>query len=387
MVLPARTILVAEDDPAIRLVASQLLLHGGYEVVAVTNGLEALRILAQRVPALILSDIRMPGCTGLELLQHVRSTPAYAHLPFILVSAITEPADIRMGMSLGADDYVTKPFNPEALLDTIAARLRRAEAVAAAFSHHREFFTHTVPHELRSPLTVIMGYADLLLHAGEPGSLTAPGDLRDYGRKLMRSSQRLLDAVEDFTLWGQIESAASKARLDPAAPIAQYRSGASVVRKACETCADEYGRRSDLFLDLADAEVIVPTPGFARIVTHLVRNAFKFSLPGSPVEISSRLEESHWTLDIRDGGRGMKPDELAQLNLQRPAPRQHNGQTGLGLGLSLAHRFVHLVGGQLALRTREPAPGLHVTMELPLSRPVVETASPFPSRAPFVPVD
>ena len=387
MGLPARTILVAEDDPAIRLVASQLLLHGGYEVVAVTNGLEALRILAQRLPALILSDIRMPGCTGLELLQHVRSTPAYAHLPFILVSAITEPGDIRMGMSLGADDYVTKPFNPEALLDTIAARLRRAEAVAEAVAHQRDFFTHTVPHELRSPLTVIMGYADLLLHAGETGSPTALGDLRDCGRKLMRSSQRLLDAVEDFTLWGQIESAASKARLDPSAPVAQYRSGAAVVRKACETCADDYGRRPDLALDLADADVVVPAPGFARIVTHLVRNAFKFSLPGSPVEISSRLAGLHWTLEIRDRGRGMKPDELAQLNRQRPAPRQHNGQTGLGLGLSLAHRFVHIVGGRLAIQARSPDPGLQVALTLPLSQPVVETASPFPSRAPFVPVD
>lgn len=379
MTLPKTPILVAEDDPAIRFVATQLLTHGGYEVTAVTNGLEAIDALRQRLPALIMSDIRMPGCTGLELLQHVRQTPAYTHLPFILVSARTEPTDIRMGMSLGADDYVTKPFDPDALLSTIAARLRRASAVAEAMKHHGEFLTRALPHELRTPLTVIIGYADLLAQAGERGHVPSAAELQDYGRKLALSGQRLFDAVEDFTLWGQIEAAAERHAFEPSTPPALFRSTPIALQEICATCAERFGRSHDLHVSLADVDVIVPLPGLGRIVGHVVRNAFKFSLPDTRVLVHTKLLGDDWQLEVLDRGAGMSAEQLAAFERLRHAPRQPVGQAGLGLGLSLVHRFVHLAHGSLDLRPRDGG-GLHVIVRLPLSRPVLETATPFPIR-------
>src|ERR1035438_7501386 len=105
---PIRVMLV-EDEPDVRTVAEGILCSFGYAVTAVANGAEALEAMEVAQPDLILSDIRMPIIDGFQLLQKIRADPVWHQTPFIILSAKAESADLRMGMSLGADDYVTKP--------------------------------------------------------------------------------------------------------------------------------------------------------------------------------------------------------------------------------------------------------------------------------------
>lgn len=120
-----RRILVVEDDLAIRNNIMALLRLEGYDADAAGDGVEALEYLRAGAYSLVISDVMMPRMDGLQLLRQLRSQAATSQLPVILLTALAEKHDQRYGMNLGADDYLTKPFQREELLKAIEARLGR----------------------------------------------------------------------------------------------------------------------------------------------------------------------------------------------------------------------------------------------------------------------
>jgi two-component system, NtrC family, response regulator AtoC len=120
-------ILVIEDDPIIRGNAVELLSEEGFEVSAAENGTLGIALAKARAPELVLCDIMLPGADGYAVLRAMRDSDQTAHVPFIFLTAKADRADIRAGMNLGADDYITKPFTLDELLESVRTRLRRAE--------------------------------------------------------------------------------------------------------------------------------------------------------------------------------------------------------------------------------------------------------------------
>ncbi len=121
----AETILVVDDDPAVREVLGEGLSHRGYRVVTAPNGVEGLRLARTEQPALVIADVLMPGLNGWELCRQVRDDPALASIPFLFLSSVSDPSDRAHGLSLGADDYVPKPVNLRELEIRILRVLRR----------------------------------------------------------------------------------------------------------------------------------------------------------------------------------------------------------------------------------------------------------------------
>lgn len=136
-------IVLAEDEDDIRHNLERLLRLEGFKVWAAPNGQQALDLIRQHQPALVLSDVMMPVMTGHQLIQQLRADPALAHVPVILLTARADRQDVREGMNLGADDYLTKPFQREELLGSIRSRLDKlavqqmAAQRLAAQSHHQ----------------------------------------------------------------------------------------------------------------------------------------------------------------------------------------------------------------------------------------------------------
>jgi DNA-binding response OmpR family regulator len=115
----ALSVLVVDDDPVIlRLLQVNFDLEG-IGVVTAVDGEEGLKLAQTNPPDLVISDIMMPKVNGLELLAALRSSPDTASLPVILLSAKAQVADVQRGLELGADDYVTKPFDPLELIDRV----------------------------------------------------------------------------------------------------------------------------------------------------------------------------------------------------------------------------------------------------------------------------
>ena len=129
-----KTILVIEDEPEMRRNITRLLKLEGYNALGAENGQAGLEMIRKQQPDLILCDVMMPVMDGHEVLRALRADPALQSIPFIFLTAKGEKTDLRGGMNLGADDYLTKPVENEDLIHAVAARLQRAtQTVRAGF--------------------------------------------------------------------------------------------------------------------------------------------------------------------------------------------------------------------------------------------------------------
>ena len=123
----AKRLLVVDDDPGLLLAVSETLRAEGYDVKTARRGAEALVIVAQTLPDLIISDIRMPGMDGYQLVRNLRSNARTRLVPIVFLTAKDEIADRIQGFRTGVDAYLTKPFEPEELAAIVLAILQRVE--------------------------------------------------------------------------------------------------------------------------------------------------------------------------------------------------------------------------------------------------------------------
>lgn len=123
------SILIIEDEPAICGMMKMILQMEGFEVRTACDGMSGIKSFREKRPDLILCDILMPEMDGHALFEALKSEHNCADIPFIFVTAMGERADVRRGMSSGADDYLTKPFSAEELLGAVTARLHHHEAI------------------------------------------------------------------------------------------------------------------------------------------------------------------------------------------------------------------------------------------------------------------
>lgn len=121
-------IMVIEDEEDVRSNIVEILDSGGFEPIDASNGATGLKMIRQYHPDLVLCDIKMSNGDGYAVLQELRRDPTTAAIPFVFLSAKTDRSDVRHGMNLGADDYLTKPFRRVELLEAIAARLKKHQA-------------------------------------------------------------------------------------------------------------------------------------------------------------------------------------------------------------------------------------------------------------------
>ena len=123
--MPARSVLVVEDDPVIlRLLEVNFELEG-FTVLLAHDGAEGIEVARAQLPDAVVTDIMMPHTSGLELLTALRGDPDTKGIPIILLSAKAQTSDLKTGLEAGADDYITKPFEPLALVERVNALLSR----------------------------------------------------------------------------------------------------------------------------------------------------------------------------------------------------------------------------------------------------------------------
>ena len=131
--MPSR-VLIVEDEPDIRELVVHHLKREGYQVSAAASGEEALRQVHASPPDLVLLDLMMPAMDGLEVCRRLRQDPATARLPIVMLTAKGDEVDRVIGLEIGADDYVVKPFSPKELLARVRAVLRRSRPAPGAAS-------------------------------------------------------------------------------------------------------------------------------------------------------------------------------------------------------------------------------------------------------------
>src|ERR1039457_1962034 len=158
-------ILVIDDEESFRQVILKFLAKQGFEAVPAADGQTGVRVAAEMLPDLIVCDLNMPGMDGYEVLATLRRDPKLADIPLIFLTGQSQPSQVRQGMSLGADDYLTKPVNPVDLISAIKARLGRRQAQRQRQEEQMERAMQLfggIVHDPRDLLFVILGYTGLL---------------------------------------------------------------------------------------------------------------------------------------------------------------------------------------------------------------------------------
>src|SRR5215213_7390924 len=121
-----KSILVIDDNPDIRDNTAEILELAGYKIFTAENGKRGVDVAIREKPAVIVCDIMMPELDGYGVLHLVRKNPETQNIPFIFLTAKTERGDFRKGMEIGADDYITKPFEDIELLNAVEVRLKKS---------------------------------------------------------------------------------------------------------------------------------------------------------------------------------------------------------------------------------------------------------------------
>lgn len=146
-------VVVIEDEADIREVIEHNLIREGYKVHCAPDGETGLQLINREAPSIVLLDLMLPGLDGIELCRQLKTNPVTRSIPIIMVTAKGEESDIVLGLGLGADDYVVKPFSPKELTARVRAVLRRAPLRDDSVGHKRivrgEVVIDTSRHEVR----------------------------------------------------------------------------------------------------------------------------------------------------------------------------------------------------------------------------------------------
>jgi signal transduction histidine kinase len=353
---------VIEDDPHWRSLIELQLEKDGHVVLAAADGVAGLALAADQ-PDVILCDIDMPRLNGFGVLEALRQQPVLRDIPFIFLTGKANRADQRKGMVHGADDYITKPFQHQELIEGIAAVLVKRAALTAELrrhsEEHRREFSAPWSHELLTPLNGILGAAYVL--ESEYGSVSR-GEIRELAASIRLSAVRQLALARKLLLYFQLEQLRGNHWSDKSAAMDAGTGLDDIARQE----AAEAGRVADLHLAVASAAVRISAGWMQPAVAELVENALKFSPAGTPVNVTGRVEDGLYRLEVTDQGAGMTAEERETIAAFRQFRREKQEQQGLGLGLAIVQTIAALHGGSLSL---EPGPddrGLRAVIELPL---------------------
>jgi two-component system, sensor histidine kinase and response regulator len=361
-------ILVIEDEDAVRENIVELLSEEGYEAIGATDGDEGVRQIWKEMPDLIICDILMPNLDGYGVLAKISQDVRLTSIPFLFLTARIGRDDLRKGMGLGADDYITKPFTRSELLQAITTRLGRMQKLET-FAQRKlielqKQLTTKLPYELLTPLSVTLGYSELL---HERINELSREEVRGLAQDIHYATKRLVRLVENYLLFADLEIILA----DPLKAREFHQvDGVDVVPFISETArskARQVDREIDLAVNLQPGTVFVYEAHLAKICEEMVDNAFRYSKKGSPVEIQGEIfpMKRIYRLRVIDQGQGMTSEQIRSVDGFIQVDRNMVRNSGLGLGLALVRSLVELYRGKLTIFS-QPGKGAQVDVTLPI---------------------
>jgi two-component system, sensor histidine kinase and response regulator len=396
-----RPILVVEDSVLQRTVLRRTLVEAGYDVIETGDGVEAIEALTIRQVDLIISDVEMPEMDGYTLCQEVRRNERFADIPVMLLTAMTSPRDLVRGIMAEADTYITKPYEPEALLRRVATLLGMKhqrpekgstrtvsfagesyevpadpqytlnfllatyENVAAQnheldqLNQQKNQFLGMAAHDMRNPLFVIEQFSAILTE-GMIGDLSEEqAQLIDRIRANSEFMLRLVDELLDIT---KIESGTLQLNAKPTDLVDVIERNLGLNRVVAE--AKDIALRFEPPAALPLIEV--DESKLEQVLNNLISNAVKYSHNGTRVDVMLARGDGTVRLSVKDEGQGIPADEQAELfePFHQTSVKSTEGEKSTGLGLAISKRIVVGHRGRIWVESEEGV-GSTFHVELP----------------------
>ena len=379
---PAR-ILIVDDEQKDRQLMEIMLSPEGYRLQMAASGQEALTIVKEQPPDLILLDVLMPGTDGYQVAKEIKATAASRNIPLILFTALDDRSARLAGLESGAEDFLTKPLDSTELITRVRNLLRLKSAYEELARRNEEIiialaeandgrkkaedanaaksqFLREMTHELRTPLNAISGYAQLL-ELGVRGAITAE-QTRDVA-KIKSAAAYLTRLIADGLTAERLE-VARPLHLVPLAVVPVF----AEVEGMCRLQARARGLDLTFTAPPLELRVFADVERFEQILLNLVINAIKFTAKEGYVAVTSSSDAKHVRVRVTDSGVGIAAadlervfDPFVQINPHlTPAAEQ-----GMGLGLSISRQLARAMGGDLTVASAVGA-GSTFTLTLPV---------------------
>lgn len=343
-----KKILLIDDVEENITVLRERLEKEGYDTISATDGTSGIQLAIHELPDLILCDIMMPHMDGYEVMDILHENPYTNTIPFIFLTAKTDPKDFRLGMQLGADDYLTKPFNSKQLIKAVQTRLERKEVFNSKTEEIKNSISYALPHELQTPLTVIMGFTQLLIEdysqIERSKILEIAVDIQSSAKKLSKLVQKILFSTKldlIFTSTDKLRELRTHVVNTPK----------KIITDTVLKTAREYERENDLLFEVDDAKLKFSESYLKSAITELADNAFKFSDKGTKVQITGVQNENEYSIYVIDNGRGMSDKQLSMLGEFMQFERRNYEQSGAGLGLSIVKKIAEIFNSEVQIES------------------------------------
>ncbi len=368
--MPA-TILFVEDNDDLRKNAALVLDLEGYTVQVARDGQEALDILDDGFrPDLIVSDIMMPRLNGYDFFQAVRQQDHLRAVPFIFLTARGSRKDISTGRMLGADDYLTKPFDPSEFLIAIQTRLQRAADMRAQansnLSEARRHLVELLSHELKTPLTYVTGgFALLAEEIKRQAEAAANQDVLVSLDLIQNGTQRLNRLAEQMVVYSQILSGMLDQQIQTRG---EPHNLLFLVNDALATLITLANTHHTTFeQDIPEESLMVFGVQQLLIAAfgEIIRNAIQYAPPDSTIQLVMKRDHDWAVFSVIDQGYGIAlEDQLDIWEVLIQSDRDQQEQQGAGMGLPIAKGIIEAHHGTVELQSVLNE-GTQVTVRLP----------------------
>lgn len=345
-------ILIVDDVVSNVLLLKILLSNEKYQVCTANCGKMCIEQAKNEKPDLILLDVMMPDISGFDTAVILKKDPATREIPIIFLTALNNPSDLVHGFKVGANDFLTKPFNKEELVVRVmhqitlvaAKRLiqQQNEELRQTIGNRDKMYS-VIAHDLRSPMASIRMVLNLVVSAVTPESVGQ--ELFDLLDNANRESEEVHDLLDNLLKWtksqtGRLTVVMQDLDLNDIIPGV-----VDIFTMIASTKHIKLNYRA------TDAPLVVRADNdmLKTIVRNLMSNAIKFSPEESSIDIIMQPEGDYAKISVRDHGVGISPERLGNLFKKGETTYGTGGEEGSGLGLQLCADFAHKIGGSVTV--------------------------------------
>lgn len=326
-------ILVVEDDKILGENICQILDAEGYLVEYAENGKIGLEKALNSHPDLIISDIMMPEMDGFQMLSEISKNEDTSLIPFIFLTAKTDGENLRKGMSLGADDYIFKPFTIKDLLNSVEIRLRKKELEKIKLEQTKRQIFSKIHHDLRTPMMPILGYSDIIEQEEDLEQVKL------MVRVIKDSSKKLYNRIEKFLIYNDLDyKQYNKRQLE----TQSVQINSEIILKVIESINSDLKSIERTNVNVIPATLKMDSWCLQVLLREVIENALLYSSIEKPVLINGETKENEYELTITDFGRGMSKEEINSISEFNKFGENKVAEPGVGLGLSIVKKIANI---------------------------------------------
>ena len=342
-------ILIVDDVVSNVLLLKILLTNEKFQVCTASNGNQCIEMAKSEHPDLILLDVMMPDLNGFDTAVILKKDATTQEIPIIFLTALNNPSDLVKGFQVGANDFLTKPFNKEELvmrvmhqIQLVAAKriiVRQNEELKRTISNRDKMYS-VIAHDLRSPMASIRMVLNLAVNVVSPE--TVGEEIFGLLDKANRESEETHDLLDNLLKWtksqtGRLNVVYQDIDLDDIVPGV-----VDIFKMIAEM------KKIDLKYLPADEKLTVRADNdmIKTIIRNFLSNAVKFTPEGKAIEVFYKREGDFARISVRDHGVGIAPERVESIFHKGETTYGTGGEEGSGLGLQLCQDFARKNGGE-----------------------------------------